>query len=233
MFPIRDNTPRDRPPLLTVGFILANAAVFVIEMRLPDRQLFEFMHIYGVVPRRYADPGWAASVGYSYNPLSFLTSMFLHGGILHILSNMWILWIFGDNIEDRMGALRFFGFYLLCGVVATVTHVVSSPSAEVPVVGASGAIAGVLGAYFVMYPFARVLCVFPIFFYPLFFEVPAFVFLFFWFFAQVYSGTIDVAVPSEAGGVAWWAHIGGFLAGMFLHRVFVKYPPPLRGPIRL
>ena len=148
--------------------------------------------------------------------------MFLHGGWAHIIGNMWTLWIFGDNVEDRMGPVRFTVFYILCGLVAGVVHWFTNPHSAVPTVGASGAIAGVMGAYFVLFPHARVVVMVPVFFYPLFFEVPAVTYLLFWALSQVFSGTMAIAGPGEVGGVAWWAHVGGFTAGLVLHALFVQ-----------
>jgi membrane associated rhomboid family serine protease len=149
--------------------------------------------------------------------------MFLHGGWLHVIGNMWMLWIFGDNVEDRMGPLRFIAFYLICGVIAAVVHVATNSGSQFPTVGASGALAGVLGAYFLMFPASRVIVLLPVLFIPLFFELPAVIYLGLWFMIQFLSGTASVAAGSEAaaGGIAWWAHIGGFLAGILLYRLFL------------
>src|SRR5262249_11075413 len=153
---------------------------------------------------------WAARVGFPVGSYwTLLTHQFLHGGWLHILSNMWALWIFGDNVEDAMGHWGFAGFYLLCGVVAGVTQLLSQPHSTVPSLGASGAIAGVLGAYLLLYPRARVIVLIPIFIIPFFFEVPALVYLGLRFFSQLFNGTLALAAPNEAGGIAFWAHVGG------------------------
>jgi membrane associated rhomboid family serine protease len=209
MFPLRDNTPRRSTPIMTLLLMAANVGVFLFEISLPREQLESLVRVFGLVPAENA-----------HTVFPFLTSMFLHGGLLHIFSNLWVLWIFGDNVEDRMGSGRFLVFYLLCGFAASGAHMVASPHSEMPVVGASGAIAGVLGAYFVMYPRARLVCVFPIFFYPLFFQIPAFFFILLWFLTQVLSGTVSNVSP-EQPDVAWWAHVGGFAAGVVLHRLFI------------
>ena len=183
----------------------------------------ELFYLFGIVPARFTHPDWAASVGFpvgNYWPL--LTHQFLHGGWLHIISNMWALWIFGDNVEDRMGSLKFLVFYLLCGVIAGLTQMFSSPSSTIPSVGASGAIAGVLGAYLLLYPRASVEVVMPIWFYPFFFELPAVMYLGFWFLTQLFSGTMALARPTQVGGIAFWAHVGGFVSGMFLCGIFVR-----------
>jgi membrane associated rhomboid family serine protease len=225
VFPLIDDVPRRHPPVVTWLLISANAAVFALELSLPPEKRESLFYMMGIVPRRYAHPEWAEWVGlpvHDYWP--FLTSMFLHGGWLHVLSNMWVLWIFGDNVEDRMGPLRFLIFYLLCGVAAGLVHFFTDRQSEVPAVGASGAIAGVMGAYFVMFPFARVIVVLPILFYPLFFELPAVVFLAIWFLTQLFSGTLALAAPDEFRGIAWWAHIGGFVTGILAFGPFLRDP---------
>jgi len=159
MFPIRDTIPSKSPPITTWLLIFANSIVFFFEVGMPPQQLEGFMYLFGLVPARYMHPEWAAAVGLPFNDYSpFLTSMFLHGGWLHIILNMWALWIFGDNVEERMGSIRFLIFYLLCGLSGSVAHLLANPDSTVPAVGASGAIAGVLGAYLVLFPFARSSC---------------------------------------------------------------------------
>jgi len=142
--------------------------------------------------------------------------MFLHGGWMHFISNMWSLWLFGDNVEDCMGHLRFLIFYLLCGLAAGFIHFMFNPTAQVPTIGASGAIAGVMGAYFVMFPTARVITLVPIFFLPYFIEIPAVFYLGIWFMMQLFSGMFSLVLPTGAGGIAWWAHVGGFLFGILV-----------------
>jgi len=228
MFPIRDTVPGRRPvPVATTVIILMNVAVFIFQLSLPERQLENLIYLFGIVPRRFTHPLWASWVGYPDDYWPFLTSMFLHGGWLHIISNLWILWIFGDNVEDRMGRVRFVAFYLLCGIVAGVVHLLTNGDSRVPVIGASGAIAGVLAAYAFLFPMARIVCVVPIFFYPLFIEVRGFFYMFIWFVMQFFSGTLALTDPDHGGGIAWWAHIGGFLFGMAAHRFFLsrKSPP--------
>ena len=133
---------------------------------------------------------------------------------------MWTLWIFGDNVEDRMGSIRFLIFYLVCGISASLLHIHMYPNSMIPIIGASGAISGVLGAYYVLFPLSRVIVMVPIFFFPFFFEVPAVLYLAWWFFIQLFSGALSVVHQHIIGGVAWWAHVGGFTAGILLHRVF-------------
>jgi len=154
--------------------------------------------------------------------------MFLHGGWLHILGNMWVLWIFGDNVEDRMGPLRFILFYLCCGICAGLVQTFTSGASPVPTIGASGAIAGIMGAYLLLYPRARLIILVPVFFWPFFFDIPAWVFLVFWFFLQFASGSHALLSGSLGGGIAWWAHVGGFLAGMLLLQFFLLRRPARR-----
>ena len=223
MIPIQDTVRSRNPPLAVYALIGLNFLVFAIELTLTHEDLDRLCYLLGIVPARYAHPEWASQVGFPVDDYwPFLTSMFLHGGWAHIIGNMWTLWIFGDNVEDRMGPFRFTVFYLLCGLVAGVVHYFSNADSDVPTVGASGAIAGVLGAYFVLFPRSQIVVMVPIFFYPLFFEVPAVAYLLFWALSQVFSGTLSLAGPVEVGGVAWWAHVGGFSAGLLLHPLFIR-----------
>ncbi len=203
MFPIRDSIRARRAPVVTVLLIVLNIVGFVLEMeRGADVEVF--VTRYGVVPARLA---WAAETGRWLEMGTVFSSMFLHGDVLHLLGNTWFLWIFGDNVEDRFGRVGFFAFYLACGVAAAAAQVAMDPASTVPMIGASGAIAGVLGAYMRLYPGARVLAVVP-FFILYFIEVRALVFLGVWFGVQLLSSWLG------AGGVAWWAHIAGFAAGL-------------------
>lgn len=223
MFPIRDSVPSRSVPVVTRALILVNVLVFLFELALPEQGVERVFYLFGIVPARFTHPDWAAAVGFPvdhYWPL--LTHQFLHGGWLHLISNMWALWIFGDNVEDRMGRLRFAVFYLACGVVAGLTQLLTNPGSTVPSVGASGAIAGVLGAYLLLFPTARVVVLVPVFFLPFFFELPAVFYLGVWFVTQLFSGTLALASPEAVGGIAWWAHVGGFLAGMVLCGLFVR-----------
>jgi membrane associated rhomboid family serine protease len=156
----------------------------------------------------------------------------LHGGWVHIIGNMWTLWIFGDNVEDRMGPMRFLFFYLLCGLAAGLIHCFANPESTLPTVGASGAIAGVMGAYFFLFPRSRVIVLIPILFIPFFFEVPAMIYIGFWALLQFFSGTLSLASADYVGGVAWWAHVGGFLTGILLQFFFVKRGNAYRRPFR-
>jgi len=223
MIPIQDTIRSRNPPFAVYALIGVNVLVFALELSLSRGNLDQLFYLLGIVPARYTHPAWAERVGFPVDDYwPFLTSMFLHGGWAHIIGNMWALWIFGDNVEDRMGPFRFAIFYLLCGLVAGVVHWFTNPESVVPTVGASGAIAGVLGAYFVLFPRSRIVVLVPILFYPLFFEVPAVVYLLFWALSQLFSGAVALAGPVEVGGVAWWAHVGGFSAGLLLHPLFIR-----------
>ena len=233
MFPVSDTIPHRNPPIMTWLLIIANVLVFLLEITMSPPAVERFFYLFGIVPARFTHPDWAQWVGFpidSYWP--FLTSMFLHGGWLHIIGNMWTLWIFGDNVEDRMGPMRFLFFYLLCGFAAGLVHCLTNPDSTLPTVGASGAIAGVMGAYFFLFPRSRIIVLVPILFFPFFFEVPAVVYLGFWALAQLFSGTLSLASAEYVGGVAWWAHVGGFLTGVVLQFFFVKRGGAYRQPFR-
>jgi membrane associated rhomboid family serine protease len=214
MIPIRDTNPHNSVPVVNYTIIGVNVVVFLFELSL-GRNLPGLIGSLGVVPARVA----SSFSTYSFDPLvglTFVTSMFLHGGWMHIIGNMVFLHVFGDNIEDRLGHARYLLFYLLAGITAAVSQILINPASGVPMVGASGAIAGVLGAYVIMFPRARVLTLIPIFFFIQFIELPAIVFLGLWFLMQLSSGVLSLNIGGDAGGVAWWAHIGGFAAGAVL-----------------
>ena len=214
-------------PVVTRALVLTNVLVFFFELTLPRHGIEQLFYLFGIVPARLTHPDWAAGIGFPAGTYwTILTHQFLHGGWLHLVANMWTLWIFGDNVEDRMGSLRFLIFYLICGSVAALTQVLTNPDSTIPSVGASGAIAGVLGAYLMFFPTARLIVLLPIFFYPFFFEVPAILYLFLWFWIQLFSGVAALAGPQEVGGIAWWAHVGGFVSGMLLCRLFVRRRRP-------
>jgi len=220
MIPLRDENPAQSVPVVTRGLIVVNCVAFIYEITL-GRGLRDFLFEWGLVPARLSGALHFGEESVTGPALTLLTSTFLHGGWLHLLGNMWYLWIFGDNIEDRLGKLRFLFFYLLAGVTAGVIHYVSNPASRYPTVGASGAIAAVLGAYAVTFPRARVITLVPIF---LFFQVmalPALVVLGLWFVYQFLIGTLALAWGTgTGGGVAWWAHIGGFAFGALGVKIF-------------
>ena len=201
MIPLRDVVPSRTTPYITITIITLNALAWLFELSLPPPVLNEFIRVYGVVPAAFSAP-------------TLVTSMFLHGSWSHVLGNMWYLWIFGDNVEDRVGHGRFIVFYLLCGMTAALGQIATGPHSTLPTIGASGAIAGVMGAYFVLYPRSRVLTLIPWIFLQIV-ELPAIVLLGFWFVMQLFSaGTIAMTTSSSGGGVAFAAHVVGFLAGM-------------------
>jgi membrane associated rhomboid family serine protease len=217
MFPVRTSVPTRYPPAVTTTLIAANCALFLFQISLSPDELEWFLVNFALIPARYFVPealGLAEPTLIDYLP--FATNMFLHGGWLHLILNMWTLWLFGPAIEDRVGAGRFLAFYLACGVAAALAHVVFNLPSTVPAVGASGAIAGVLGCFMRLFPLARVIVLVPVLFIPLFFEVPALVFVGLWFLIQLFQGAFELLLPSSGGGVAWWAHIGGFVAGLLL-----------------
>jgi membrane associated rhomboid family serine protease len=224
MIPLRDTIRSRSYPLVTWILIGVNAFIFLFEVILPPVGREQLIRIFGLVPARL---NLTHPTAWLSNPLVFLTlftSMFLHGGWFHLISNMWTLFIFGDNVEDRMGAGRYLIFYLLGGLVANLMQAIVFPSSRVPAVGASGAIAAVLGAYFVLFPRARVVTLIPIFLFPWFVEISAFFYLGIWFISQLYSGLFALGMPGSAnmGGIAWWAHIGGFVFGMVMVNLFAR-----------
>lgn len=223
MIPIKDRNPTHRFPIFTILIILVNIVVFLYEISLDGKGLESFFLTYGVVPFSVIGAfGQGLLDPMAVFPL--LSSMFLHGGILHLGGNMLYLWVFGDNIEDKLGHGRFLAFYLLCGLAATLLHIVIDPTSTVPTVGASGAISGVLGAYLLMFPKARVVTVIPIFFFLQVAELPALVVLGFWFVIQFFNGIASLGYETAGmGGVAWWAHIGGFVAGLLFVIPLRKY----------
>ena len=222
MIPLRDNVPRVNTPVAVIAVIALNALVFLLSQSLPPQEQFTFFHLFGLVPDRFLDPQWSLASNHPGGTLyPFVSYMFVHSGWLHIIANMWMLWIFGDNIEDVTGPWGFALFYLLCGLVAAGTQMLAGGSSAMPVVGASGAIAGVMGAYLILYLRGTVLTLVPIFIFPLFLRIPAPVFLGIWFVAQVVSGLITTAHGAPLN-VAWWAHIGGFLAGLALIHLFKR-----------
>ena len=206
MFPIRDHNPSGRTPFVTYALIAANIAIFLAYWfgLQSDYALNEFFYTYGIVPQ---------FVMSGQNLPSLITHMFLHGGWMHLAGNMLFLWIFGDNLEDLMGPVKFLIFYILAGFAAAALQVAADPSSQVPMVGASGAIAGVLGGYLLLFPRARVDVVIILIIIFKVFPIPAWIMLGLWFGIQVVSG---VVTPSDGGGVAYWAHAGGFVAGMIL-----------------
>lgn len=221
MVPIRDNNPTTITPIVTYGLIAANVLAFVYEANLPPQQLDTFFHLAAIVPRELS----ASFAGMPVNQpvpewTTLITSQFLHGGFLHLAGNMLFLWIFGNNVEDRLGHAKYLFFYLACGVLAGLSQWFFSQNSPVPSLGASGAIAGVMGAYILRYPRAEVLTLIPLGFYFPAVRLPAFYFLGFWFLQQAAYGVASLEartnIGMESGGVAYWAHAGGFVFGAIL-----------------
>jgi len=221
MIPLRDSTRSQTYPLVTKAVIFLNVVAFLWELSLGRELPRAFLQL-AIIPARYTHPEAAAEIFGSFgSPLAallpFASSMFLHGGWLHLIGNMWILWIFGDNVEDRLGHARYLLFYLAGGLAASLVHIFSNQASGVPTIGASGAIAAVMGAYFRFFPHARVEAVIPPFFFGPTFVLPAVVFLGWWFLLQFFNGAMSLSVGQRGfGGVAWWAHVGGFAFGLVI-----------------
>jgi membrane associated rhomboid family serine protease len=222
MIPLRDTVRAGKYPVVNNVLIGINVLVFLFQLSL-GAEGERFIYIFGLVPARYTNPQISVYFSTPYQLFSFLSFMFLHGGFWHLLGNMWTLYIFGDNVEDRLGHLRYLVFYLVCGLASGGSHLLLNLHSTVPTIGASGAIAGVMGAYFILYPRSKILTLIPIFFIPYFLEIPAYFFLGLWFILQFISAAGSQA---EAGGVAWWAHIGGFIFGMLCLKLLLVLPPP-------
>ncbi len=221
MIPLRDTIPARRFPIVNTALIGLNVLVFLFESILGPEQLDQFIRLWGLVPA-YLWHGGRLSCW-----LSLFTSMFMHGGWWHLISNMLALYIFGDNVEDRLGHFRYLLFYLFGGLAAGVAHLVANSGSTIPTVGASGAIAGVLGAYLVLYPKARVVTLVPVFYFIRIVEIPALIYLGFWFISQLFNGLFALASATDvlqAGGVAWWAHVGGFIFGLVMIKLVCPRP---------
>lgn len=215
MIPLRDRARSKSIPVITVLLIIVNVYVFFKELFLGPA-LRAFVYKYAVIPVEYIVPGtWTISSGIG-KITTLISALFLHGGWIHLMGNMWYLWIFGDNVEDKLGHLRFLVFYILCGIIANLVHIIANINSNVPALGASGCIAGVLGAYFLLFPRARIVTLLPIFVFWTVAEVPALFFLGIWFLLQFFNGFYLLPAGKEGNLVAWWAHIGGFIAGVLL-----------------
>ena len=231
MIPIKDTIHSRSFPLVNWLLIITNVLVFVlIELPLGNAQLDQLIATYGVTPNQCAAPilkGLSTTaipgLGVLFNgcAIPLITSMFLHGGWLHIIGNMWVLFIFGDNVEDRMGSFPYLIFYMVCGVVSGLTQAFIAPGSQVPAIGASGAIAGVLAAYMILFPRARVVTFVPLFILPWFINIPAVIFIIIWFLLQFFSGVAALGMATS-GGVAYWAHVGGFVCGLVLVWLFAN-----------
>ncbi|MEK7677838.1 MAG: rhomboid family intramembrane serine protease [Verrucomicrobiota bacterium] len=213
MLPIRDNIPSARFPLMTLAIIVVNVLVFLWEARLGARLERALLGM-AIIPARYSVP----EVAQQFNPVEqvfpFFSSMFLHGGWIHLIGNMWTLWIFGDNVEDRLGRSKFIALYLASGIAAAFLHIFTNLHSVMPTIGASGAVAGVMGAYFRFYPHAKIETIIPPFIFGPYYVLPAVLFLGWWFLLQFFSGALSLADKRDFGGIAWWAHVGGFAFGV-------------------
>mgnify|MGYP001044476733 FL=1 len=235
MIPLRDDNPTRITPVLTTGLIAANVLIFLYQLTLGVEGERLFVYQFGAIPAVISGArDLPRDIAVIPAPLSIFTSMFLHGGWMHLIGNMWYLWIFGDNIEAAMGRVRYILFYLISGVAAAMAHILTDVGSVIPTIGASGAISGVLGAYLILYPRAQVLVLIPLGFFSRVMYVPAALVLGLWFLFQLFSGSVSQAA---GGGVAWWAHVGGFVAGMLLVGLFKKrevrfFNPPYYHPHR-
>ena len=222
MIPLRDNIPSKSFPVVNWFLIIVNLGIFLFEVFFLNQQQAEAMiYKYGLIPDQVRLGGLTSVNELRITVLRpFFTNMFLHGGWGHIISNMWILFIFGDNVEDRMGKIRYFMFYILCGLIASFTHFMLHRHSGVPAIGASGAISGVMAAYMFMFPKSNILSFIPIIIIPFFLPIPAVIYIGLWFAGQLISGASSLMLSSSATGIAFWAHIGGFLGGILTYRIF-------------
>jgi membrane associated rhomboid family serine protease len=208
MIPLRDSIRPQKYPYVNILLIFLNIAIFIYQLSLTETALMEFFYRYGVIPEKFL-----LLQGNDWFPL--LSSMFLHGGWFHLLGNMLYLWVFGDNIEDRLGHSGYLFFYLVAGIAASLSHIIANPQSPIPTIGASGAVAGVLGAYFILFPRSKVLTLIPIGFFITTAHLPAVLFLFLWFFLQLFNALVT-GVTAATQMVAWWAHIRGFVLGILV-----------------
>jgi membrane associated rhomboid family serine protease len=217
MIPVRTSIETEDTPSVVIALIVANVAVFLVQSGLPEPLRDAFIHQNALIPARYTQPEFARELGLDPgNFLPLLTNTFMHAGLAHLLVNMWTLWLFGRALEERLGTLRFIAFYLLCGALASLAHLAFNLESRVPALGASGAIAGVLGGYTLLHPRAKIVLVTLVLFFPATFRLPAAIYTALWFVLQVVQGLAQLAGPEPAAGIAWWAHIGGFLGGLAL-----------------
>ena len=220
MIPIRDTIQARHSPVINHTIIGMNIVVFLIQLA-QGPEMDRFVYLYGLVPARYTVPEIASYFSLGQQLISLLSFMFLHGGFWHILGNMWSLYIFGDNVEDSLGHLRYLIFYLLCGLASGMAHLIVNLNSTIPTIGASGAIAGVMGAYFILFPSSKILTLIPIIIIPWFVEIPAFFFLGIWFVLQFINAA---GTHGAISGIAWWAHIGGFIFGILFLKIFRHVP---------
>jgi membrane associated rhomboid family serine protease len=210
MFPISDSIRSNKIPIVTLAIIAANLFVFYRQLMAPNEA---FIMEYALVPS-------AVNFLNPYTLIPFVTSIFLHGGFFHILSNMWFLWIFGDNVEAHVGRIKFAILYLVSGIIGNLAQFLINPASDIPMIGASGAVSGVLGSYLILFPGYKIKTFVILFFYITITEIPAILYIFYWFIIQLFSGIASLPITFATGGVAFWAHVGGFLSGIILTRRF-------------
>lgn len=213
MFPISDSAKSGRIPLITLAIILATSFVFYEQLTTSNQAIF--IRTYALIP-------YLVNLLNPQTLIPFVTAIFLHGGFLHILSNMWFLWIFGDNVEARLGIFRFSFLYLIAGIIGNLVHFFLASNSTIPMLGASGAVSGVLGAYFIMFPSSNIKTFLFLFFFVTVTEIPAMIYIFYWFIIQLFSGVASLPFAFQTGGIAFWAHVGGFLTGLILARSWKK-----------
>jgi membrane associated rhomboid family serine protease len=219
MIPLRDNIHPNIFPFFTLLLIAANIGVFAAELQWTPAEMKTWVGAFGMTPARFT----AALDAGSLNPAAYfplVTSLFLHGGWMHIIGNLWFLWLFGYSVEYCLGHLNFLTFYFVCGIISNLTQVAFDPSSPIPIIGASGAVSGILGAYAVCFPRAKIKTLLPLFFIFTIIEIPAFAFLAIWFIYQLQSGAASLSMGGS--GIAWWAHVGGFVSGALLNRLLLK-----------
>ena len=220
MIPLRDTIPTRNFPIVNTTIIGINVVVYLIQIG-QGNEFYRFIYTYGLIPIRYSMPQLAAEYPGGRALFALVSFMFLHSGFWHLLGNMWSLYIFGDNVEDRLGPIRYLLFYLLCGMASGGSHLLLNLQSDIPIIGASGAIAGVMGAYFILHPKSKILTLIPIFFIPYFIEIPAFFFLGLWLMMQLINAALT---HGDISGIAWWAHIGGFVFGIVFLKLFLMLP---------
>lgn len=217
MIPLRDINPSRKVPIITIILIFINAGVFAFEVMLPKNMTSILIQYFGFIPAELTRSIFLGDFNYlGINIITIITSMFLHGSLTHLISNMWALWLFGDNVEDRLGHFKFLIIYLLSGFMAAITHYAFNINSPVVTIGASGAISGIMGIYFILYPFAKIRTLFLVLWFPFFINIPAFIYIGIWFISQISNGILTLLGPIFGSGIAWWAHIGGFLFGILI-----------------
>ncbi|SES88233.1 rhomboid family intramembrane serine protease [Anaerobranca gottschalkii] len=223
MIPLRDINPTRRTPILTVSLIIINVGIFIYQMGLPHDLTIRFLKTFGFIPEQLTKAIILGNFEYLWvNLFTIFSSMFLHGSFMHLISNMWALWLFGDNVEDKLGHFKFLFFYLLSGVFASFTHYLFYFNSPVVTIGASGAIAGIMGIYFILFPYAKIKTLFLVLWLPFFIHVPAFLYIGLWFISQISNGILSLFGPIYGFGIAWWAHIGGFIYGLYIGKKYRK-----------